>query len=281
MAPLPFLPAQTTAESVLFRPGDRALKEALAILRERRGVDFAGYRKGTIERRLADRMVVARTPGPAAYLDLLRGSESEIDRLASSFTIKVSRFYRNAFAFDFLRGSAIPGLRERFPGEPLRAWSAGCAGGEEAYTLAMLLSDGDADVCGTDLDDPALAAARDGRYAAGAFTEAPEPLVREFVEPTGEPGILAVADVLRRRVRFLRHDLGGRIAPAGAPFHLVCCRNVLIYFGRPLQRRALRLLVESLVPGGVLCLGEAEWPTDEMTSLLVLDRKSKVFRRIS
>jgi chemotaxis methyl-accepting protein methylase len=256
------------------------LEDALAILRERRGLDFAGYRRATIERRLANRMIAARARSAEAYLQRLRETEDEIDRLAANLTVKVSRFYRNAGMFDSLREHVIPALREAFHGEPLRAWSAGCARGEEAYTLAMLLGAQD-EIQGSDIDESALAAARTGIYPAEAFADAPaELLVGEFVAHPGENGLLAVTDELRRRVRFVRHDLVGEDAPpGGGRYHLICCRNVLIYFARPLQIRALRRLAGSLVSGGVLCLGEAEWPIGESSPLEVVDRRNKIFRR--
>jgi chemotaxis protein methyltransferase CheR len=260
----------------------RILDDALAILRERRGLDFAEYRRGTLERRLANRMTGARANDADAYLALLGTSEAEIDRLAANLTIKVSRFYRNAGVFDFLRERAIPELRERFPGEPLRVWSAGCAGGEEAYSLAAILAGDDAPVLATDIDEQALATGRRGSYPADSFVEIPENLRGEQFAETNEPGVLTVSDSLRERVVFEFHDLAAAAEPrAGAPFHLVSCRNVLIYFARPLQQRVLRLLVGSLVSGGVLCLGESEWPGEVASSLQVLDRKRKIFRRIA
>ena len=94
------------------------------------------------------------------------------------------------------------------------------------------------------------------------------------------PGAVTVREHLRRRVRFGRHDLDAAAGPPdGAPFHLVCCRNVVIYFQPALQRRALRLLAESLLPGGVLCLGEAEWEGELAGMLEPVDRRRKLYRR--
>jgi chemotaxis methyl-accepting protein methylase len=278
LLPLPLQPGSGTEP--LSSGAVRIMEDALAILRERRGLDFAEYRRGTLERRLANRMTAARADGADAYLALLRTTEAEVDRLAANLTIKVSRFYRNAGVFDFLRERALPELRGRFPGEALRAWSAGCAGGEEAYTLAAILAGEAAPIVATDIDESALALARRGIYRADSFVEIPgELLNREFGE-TGEPGLLRVGDSLRKGVVFARHDLAAaQEPPVGAPFHLVSCRNVLIYFARPLQQRVLRLLVDSLVPGGLLCLGESEWPGEAASSLQVVDRSRKIFRR--
>jgi chemotaxis methyl-accepting protein methylase len=254
--------------------------EALALLLERRGIDFSEYRRGTIERRVANRMVGAYTRSAEQYLRLLRDDEVEVDRLIANLTIKVSRFYRNAAVFDFLRDSVIPDLRRRFHGEPLRVWSAGCASGEEAYTLAMLLRDDDL-VTATDIDEKALEAARRGVYAAGAFGEAPPEWLGELAVPAdGGGAMVSVNDSIRRRVQILRHDLASAtVAPRLLRFHLVCCRNVLIYFSQPLQLRALGVLAGSIRRGGVLSLGEAEWPPRGAPPLEIVDRRRKIFRR--
>ena len=255
------------------------LDEILSIVRTRRGLDFAGYRRGTLERRLANRLLAAGEPDARRYLDRLRASDDEIDRLIEVLTIKVSRFYRNAEVFDALRDTLLPELAARFAPARLRAWSAGCGRGEEAYTLAMLLDEADGTVDATDIDEAALTAARSGRYAPDAFAELPPALLRFVRTPPEEPA-WSVVPALQRRVHFAHHDLGGAgRAPGGQRYHLVCCRNVLIYFDASLQGHANRLLIDSLVPGGLLCLGEAEWLTEYAAQIEPVDRKLKVFRR--
>lgn len=257
----------------------RIVERALALLRERRGVDFSGYRRSTMERRLANRMIAAREIDGDRYLALLEASESEVEALTANLAIKVSRFYRNAATFDVLASTTIPALRKCFGDAPLRVWSAGCALGEEAYSLAMLLREGDS-IDATDVDAHALAAARRGEYGRAALGEIPPAFEQEFFEPAGDgSGALAIAKPLRERVRFLQHDLVAAERPPGGPYHLVCCRNVLIYFTRPLQLRVTRLLIDGLAPGGVLCLGEAEWPLDERGQLETIDRRNRIFRR--
>lgn len=255
------------------------LDEALAVVLERRGVDFRGYRRPTIERRLLNRILSSRAPSATAYLAGLRADDRETDRLIATLTVKVSRFFRNAPVFEAL-GDLVQGdLRRRFGGEPLRVWSAGCGCGEEAYSLAMVLGDAPGDVCGTDVDTAALAEAAAGRYPGSALRELPAALADAFLERTG-PETVTVRTQLRQRVRFLRHDLAAAVGPpGGAVFHLVCCRNVVIYFDPELQRRAMQLLVDSLAPGGVLCLGEAEWEGELAWALEPIDRRRKLYRR--
>jgi chemotaxis methyl-accepting protein methylase len=254
----------------------------LAVVRERTGIDFAPHRPATLHRRLANRMMLAGVKTLPEYLRLLAATESEAGRLVERLSIKVSRFYRNPPVFDRLRRAILPSLARAGSAEPLRLWSAGCGRGEEAYTLAMLLDEigVEGDVEATDIDASALAEGRLGLYPAAAAAELPADLRDRHLEAVrGER--LRVREPLRRRVRFAFHDVaaGGPPAPR---FHLVLCRNVLIYLRREAQERALRTLRRALSPGGVLCLGEAEWLSAEAAeSLETLDRKGRIFRAVA
>lgn len=280
MAADPLLSERARAAAELLRAGARrALPDVLAILRARRGVDFTGYRCEPLERRLVSRMRSAHADSAESYLALLESAEGEIDRLAASLTLKVSAFYRNPLVFDHIATVVVPSLHHAFPGQPLRVWSAGCGQGEEAWTLAMLF-DGDRDsVMATDIDPAALAHAVHATYGLEALSETPARL-RVGVTPLPDGRRFTVAEALRRRVEFLRHDLAtAEAAPQNGRYHFISCRNVLIYFTRPLQERVMRLLVGSLVSGGWLCLGEAEWPLS-LEGLKVVDRRRKLFRRV-
>jgi chemotaxis methyl-accepting protein methylase len=256
------------------------LSEAIALVKRRRGLDLSRYRHATLARRLANRILAAGAVSDDAYRRLLRDDPSEIDRLLATVTIKVSRFYRNAFVFDLLRTSILPELRAGAGREPLRLWSAGCANGEEPYTLALLAA-APATIHATDVDDTALAAARTGRYPPSALAELPDDLAGRLGSWTSADGGGVVVDArLRDRVRFARHDVASAGRPPGGPYHLICCRNVLIYLTPESQHTATRNLIDHLLPGGVLCLGEAEWPSRELLpGLEVIDRRAKLFRR--
>jgi chemotaxis methyl-accepting protein methylase len=256
----------------------RILDDALLLLHERGGCDFSGYRRATLERRLANRIVATGTRSGDRYLLLLRDTAGESDALAANLTVKVSRFYRNAEVFEFLAADVLPRLRQSFGGGALRAWSAGCANGEEAWTLAALLDHPGDRIVATDIDPTALESAETAVYPLDAFSEMPAGLF-ETALTRRDDGDYVVSDALRPRVAFSRHDLGSGAAPPEAPFHLICCRNVLIYFAPALQQRAIELLLKNLLPGGVLFLGEAEWPpSPAVDSLQVLHRKGKLFR---
>lgn len=233
-------------------------EEILRLVRERCGVDLSGYRRSTLERRVHTRMRAAGAATLDEYEALLGASDGEARRLLERVTIKVSRFYRDPDLFDALASACLPELAARHIDVDM--WCAGCARGEEAYTLAMLLEDLDlpGTVLATDLDEGALDFAERGVYPAEALTHLPRRLADRWLEPRGSA--FAVVPRLRRRVRFARHDLA-RDLPPGGPFPLVSCRNVLIYWSRAVQEAIVDGLVRATSPGGLLALGDAERPT--------------------
>jgi chemotaxis methyl-accepting protein methylase len=262
-------------------PRDAAFERILDTLKAHCGTDFACYRIPTVTRRVLNRMISVGADTFEQYLGLLCSDAAEPQRLLERVTIKVSRFYRNAHTFDLLRREVIPALAASRRGAPLRMWSAGCGCGEEAWTLAMLLEEAavSGDVLASDLDPAALAVADAGCYRSAALEELPDDLRERFTVQAGERHLVDPA--LRERVEFVRHDLTtASAAPdVGAGFDLVLCRNVLIYFAPRVQERALSLVRRSIVPGGYLCLGEAEWPMPSIApSLTSLAHKARVFR---
>jgi chemotaxis protein methyltransferase CheR len=266
--------------------GEGALAEVIALLRARVGVDLRGYRRATLARRIATRAISAGAPDVAAYVALLRADDrGEAARLLERMTVKVSRFWRNGAAARSV-ARALGAELARAP-RPLRAWSAGCGRGEEAYTIAILLAElgqagGPPSVLATDIDPAALAAAAAGRYPEAALAELPAALrdrwIRRDARSAAEPWTVAAS--LLAAVELLHHDVarsGG--PPGGRAFDLVSCRNTLIYFERELQDRAFRVLCDALLPGGLLWLGEAEWPSGEAAERLeTVDRAARLFR---
>lgn len=279
----PVGPDPAARESTL-DPG--ALGELLELLRDRDGLDLTGYRRATLARRIQNRMISAGAATLADYVALLRADRGEGARLLERLTIKVSRFYRNGESAEAV-ARALAAERARAP-RRLTVWSAGCGRGEEPYTLAMILDelgqreDGAPSVVATDIDPGALAAALGAVYRASALEEVPARARSRHFRPGGtfEDPLWRVDDGIRGRVRFERHDLARAEAPPrGGPFDLVVCRNTLIYFDPPLQRRATALLCRGLAPGGLLWLGEAEWPVGDVASRLrTVDRRARLFR---
>jgi chemotaxis methyl-accepting protein methylase len=263
------------------------LSSALAIVRERTGVDFGGYRPHTLLRRVRNRMIGARERSLAQYLERLRSDPEEADALLEKLTIKVSRFFRHASAFEAL-GTQLETRRAACPDSRLSAWSAGCGQGEEAYSLAILMDElGQAwngpDVLGTDVDAHALERASRGVYPPESLVEvSPARRGRYFrpvLERTGPA--LAVQPFLRARVDLRPGDLTAEERLDGAVFDVVCCRNVLIYLQPAAQLRVQERLASSLRPGGLLCLGEAEWLLPPLADRFeVVSRKARLFARV-
>lgn len=258
-----------------------AIAEILALLNRRTGYDFSCYRPQTVLRRIRNRMISKGVPNVQGYLGQLIQDPAESAALLERLTIKVSRFYRNALSFDPLRGEVLPRLAERF-GQPLRLWSAGCAHGEEPYTLAILLEEAGitGEILATDIDAVALAHARRAEYPGESIAELPTSLAAIGVEPVpGRADRVRVKPSIRERVHFCVHDLTRPVPPTGsAPFHLISCRNVLIYLRREAQERSLSMLRRALLDGGTLCLGEAEWPSATLAAgLMPLQPRSRLF----
>ncbi|HEV2743894.1 MAG TPA: CheR family methyltransferase, partial [Rubrobacter sp.] len=264
---------------------EASLQRFLEGLKERHGVDFTSYKTPTILRRLKRRMVavsVATIEDYALYLD---DQPEELPQLVNTLLIKVTQFFRNPELFAHLREEVLPGLIEeaRQEGRQLRIWSAGCATGEEAYTLAIMLSEllgseaalADVRIFATDIDREAVDFARRGIYPAGALSGiSEEQRERYFVE---EDGHYEVKKPVRGMIVFGEHDLARR-----SPFpriDLVVSRNVLIYFTAELQRRALELFAFSLRNGGYLVLGKAETASILPEFFVSEQRQHKVYRR--
>lgn len=265
---------------------DPALGRLLEQVARARGFRGDVYKQGCILRRLAVRMRARGSPSYDAYAELLRGDPAEYDRLLDALTINVSRFYRNPETWDALARTVLPALGAA-RGGAVRAWSAGCAAGEEPYTLAMLLLEqvrcGRAErrelppaIDASDYDRGSLERAAAGRYPREALKDLPAALVQRYVQP-GDPAELAPE--VRRLVRFTRHDLV-REPPPAPPYDLIVCRNVVIYFDRPTQERICSALTDALVPGGWLVLGKVETLRGEARTRLVLDdARERIYRR--
>lgn len=260
------------------------LPDVLEILHARTGVNFATYRRAMLERRITSHFATSGAQSSEDYLRHLQGSPGAAFRLLENITIKVSRFYRHAPTFDHLGAGLLEQLARERVGRPLRIWCTGCGAGEEAYTLAMLLEHADIEgsIEATDVDATALNRARIGIYPINATVELPAALITRYLEPVltrGQPAY-RVRDDLRARIRFSRHDITSTVPPPGEQrYDLVSCRNVLIYFQPAAQTDATQRLLEATEDGGVLCLGEAEWPSPQFAAKLQpLPHKTRMFR---
>ena len=236
------------------------------MLRERAGLDLALYKEKFVGRRLAVRQRARGVPDLAAYVEVLRQDPEELPRLLETLTINVTQFLRNPQTFRALVETVLPPLcraRAEAGRRTLRVWSAGCATGEEAYTMAILLQEvwraqglrQSAAIYATDIDRRSLEVAKAGWYLARQLSGlAPEMRARYFEEEEG--GRARVVASVRRMVFVKRHDL--RTPPPFRRLDLILSRNVLIYLTQEYQQRLLRAFAGVLNPGGILVLGKVE-----------------------
>jgi PAS domain S-box-containing protein len=243
-----------------------ALDKIVILLRDRSGNDFSLYKNSTLYRRIDRRLAVHRIADLDDYVRYLRGNPQELDLLFKELLIGVTSFFRDPPVWEALRNEAIPALLARHPGGAhLRAWTPACATGEEAYSLAMVFLEAlerlqpsarfTLQIYATDLDADAIDKARKGHYPDNIAADVtPQRLARWFVPEEG--GGYRIGKEVRQMVVFAPQNLVSD--PPFTRLDLLCCRNVLIYFGAELQKQLLPLFYYALNPGGVLLLGSAE-----------------------
>jgi chemotaxis methyl-accepting protein methylase len=275
-----------------------AREGVLSVLATRRGVDFRDYRTETLDRGLRGRLEALALEEVEDYRRRLEDDPHEVDQLLRALVVPFTGFFRDPRVFDALARSVLPRLYDQTLqttdcGMPLRTWAVGVATGEEAWSTAMLLAEatgteapGRFEVVASDVDETSLAVARQGCYPADAAEAIPSSLRGRFLE-SAEGGGFRISDSLRPHVRFAHHDLMGRVlAPREAvvaSFTLVLVRNVLIYFDKRLQHKALERLAAVVEPGGALVLGDAETLppafAGRFTPFPGVDRRLRIYRR--
>lgn len=260
------------------------LSQIAGTLRTVTGNDFHGYKRNTFLRRVQRRMQVLQTPTLEDYAATLRKNRDEVHNLFQDLLIGVTQFFRDPKEFDALQ-KELPALFEgKGPTDQFRVWVLGCATGEEAYSLGILLAEHlqtlenapTVQIFATDLDARALGAARAGRYSnAIADHVSADRLARWFVK---EGDTYRVAKELREMCIFSPHNL-----IKDAPFSridLLSCRNLLIYLNTELQNRVIPIFHFSLRLGGLLFLGASENVTRHQKLFAAVDRRNRLFRRL-
>jgi two-component system CheB/CheR fusion protein len=259
--------------------------EALLLyLKHSRGFDFTAYKRSSLMRRVLVRMNTAGVKTFPAYHDLLQVDSEEFTRLFNTILINVTSFFRDAEAWRAVADTVLPALLEQAgSGDPIRVWSAGCASGEEAYTLAMLLAEAlgpeqfreRVKIYGTDVDEEALNQARIGSYHSRAAEEVPPALLEKYFDRQDDH--LIFSRELRRKVIFGRHDLL-QDAPISR-IDLLTCRNCLMYFNAEAQARILARFHFGLRDKGVLFLGKAETLLTHSINFGAVDVKRRIFTK--
>jgi two-component system CheB/CheR fusion protein len=260
------------------------LSRITALLRVRTGHDFSGYKDNTILRRIQRRMQVLQIDDPSAFYERLRDEPQQIDLLFQDLLIGVTSFFRDEHAFDVLERLVIPRLFEdRKPDETIRVWVPGCATGEEAYSIAMLLKENaprgaaspNLQIFATDIDERALEVARAGRYPATIASDITPKRLKEFF--SREDGTYRVAAELREICLFSSHNL--LRDPPFSKLDLVACRNLLIYMGPELQEKIVPIFHYALRNNGYLFLGSSENVTRHARLFSTVDKTSRIFQK--
>lgn len=262
---------------------EETLRRILAHLRVRVGHDFSLYKKATILRRIARRAQVTRSASLPDYYAYLRDNVDEAQALFLDFLISVTSFFRDPEVFGVLAREAIPQLFDgKEAGGSIRVWVPGCATGEEAYTIGILLLEQaarrglrmDIQVFGSDLDTAALAVGREGRYPATIEADVSEDRLRRFFQREGDH--YRVRRELRDIVMFASHSL--LRDPPFSRQDMISCRNLLIYLDRDLQQQVCNTFHYALNPGGFLLLGTSESADQPPGLFRQIDRESRIFR---
>ncbi|MGD9968164.1 MAG: chemotaxis protein CheB [Hyphomonadaceae bacterium] len=262
---------------------DSSLRRILTFLRARTGHDFSQYKRPTIMRRISRRMQLNRLDRMEDYAAFLRENAEEIPALFSDLLISVTTFFRDSAAFESLAERVIPQFfDETRDGEPIRIWVTGCATGEEAYSIAILLLEEAArrefrpeiQIFATDLDNGALAAAREGRYPTAIEADVSEERLRRFFSREGDH--YRVRKEIRDIVVFAMHSM--LKDPPFSRLDLVSCRNLLIYLERELQNQLLSTLRYALKSDCYLFLGSAETADSAQGLFRAIDREHRIYQ---
>ena len=262
---------------------DSGLEELLIFIRDARGFDFTGYKRSSLARRIRKRMHEAGIADYLDYRDRLESSAEEFGHLFNTILINVTSFFRDSETWTYLQREVMPDLVADVANHDIRVWSAGCASGEEAYSLVIAFAEAlgieetakRVKIYGTDVDEDALRDARTGIYTVKALEPVSPELRDKYFEKNG--GQFSFRPDLRRRVIFGRHDIT-RDAPISR-LDLLVCRNTLMYFNVETQAQVIDRFHFALREGGDLFLGKAEMLLSDSERFEVVSMRQRMFRR--
>lgn len=264
---------------------DEELRTIFTIVKTKVGHDFSSYKRNTIMRRIARRMIVNQKEGLDSYLAFLDANPEESQALAHEILIGVTSFFRDPQAFDFLTRKIFPRIFSagRDPSDPVRIWHAGCATGEEVYSMAILIQeyieqqklDAGVQIFATDIDEKAIGHARTGLYSEGIVEDVDEERLKRFFSRSSDGW--QVTKQLREMVVFAHHNL--IMDPPFSRLDLLVCRNFLIYLNSDIQKRLIPLFHQVLKPGGFLFMGSAETIGSHGDLFIPVDKKWKIYAR--
>jgi two-component system CheB/CheR fusion protein len=266
---------------------EAALREIMVTLRGRTGHDFRHYKRATVLRRIERRLQVNALPDLPSYLAFLSTHGDEPQALLKDLLIGVTNFFRDREAYEALEREVLPKLFEPRGAddvESLRVWTPGCATGEEAYSLAILLSEQAAlspqprelQLFATDIDDRAIASGRSGLYPEAIVTDVAPTRLRQFFDKEGNR--YRVRKEVREKVLFAAHNI--LRDPPFSRLDLISCRNLLIYLNREVHAEILEMFHFALRPGGYLFLGGSESADAASNLFCMVDKKNRIYQAI-
>jgi len=261
------------------------LEAIIHLINEQLPFDFSDYKQTTILRRIKRRAAYNNFTRLENYIDFLKVTPVEIAALAKDFLISVTSFFRDKEAFNFIEKKVLPAILENLaPDEELKFWVAGCATGEEAYSLAILiaeqltgkLKDTVLKIFATDIDTAALTQASKGIYNLSIAKEVSAERLENYFFKEGNN--YRVTPEIRKMVIFAKHDLVKN--PPYCNMHFISCRNLLIYMTPVLQKKIFTMLLFGLKKDGYLFLGSSENPTPIIKNLQVTNKKYKIYKNL-
>jgi two-component system CheB/CheR fusion protein len=276
---------KAAAEADGARLPDPWFEELLRYLKESRGFDFTGYKRTSLMRRVNRQMQIVSVTSYEDYRDYLELHPDEFTALFNTVLINVTSFFRDPDVWDHLQSEVLPAVLAHRADDPIRVWSVGCATGEEAYTLAIVLAEAigveafrrRVKIYATDVDEEALTRARQATYVERDLKGIPAELVEKYFETSGQR--FTFVKELRRSVIFGRNDLI-QDAPI-SHIDILVCRNTLMYFNAEAQSKIVQRLHFALEDTGVLFLGKAEMLLSHGALFTPLDLKRRFFSKVT
>ncbi len=273
---------------MLFSPVDitsNLIQQIVAELERRYGVNFMGYNRNFLRRRIASRINRLGLKSPNDYFEILVESASEFSNLLQNLTINTSEFMRNPEVFTQLERKIFPRLMNDNGAKQIRIWSAGCSRGQEPYSIAIIMlklgipTNTHTTIVATDIDEVALSIAKKGIYRADDLKNLSPTDRRIFFKKISDDEYSVSKDV-RKLVLFRRHDVVD--GPSLGCFNVIVCRNVSIYFTKPLQERMYHRFYDDLHRGGYLVIGKTEMPPTRFSrDFVVVDFENRIYQKVS
>jgi chemotaxis protein methyltransferase CheR len=268
---------------------DPELRSLINKVRDRTGIDLGQYKDSYITRRLSTRMKTLGAPNYRKYSAMLDTAPGEYELVVDAFTINVSEFFRDKETFRVIKEKIFPAMiaeKKSTGRQGLRIWSAGCACGEEVYSISMILNDLLGSEYGkytlrlyaTDIDEACMQRAKDGLYDPVSLKNVDKKYMDRFTHPAPD-GKIVVNDDIKRNVTFRRFDLidGGSF---GNFFDLILCRNVMIYFSESQKSKLINSYFNSLNSGGYLVIGKTETLTpDTKNSFVAVNGIERIYQK--